>query len=77
MSIENKKCDCCFSEVKDHLTLVGGLEICDECLKTLVKTTRNDILDINDLKDFEKHRIFNFVCNMVTKDLGLEGKKKC
>jgi len=74
MSIENKKCDCCLSEVKDHLTLIGGLEICDSCLETLVKTTNKDILDINELKDYEKHRIFNFVCNLVTKELGLGEK---
>ena len=65
MSIENKKCDSCGCDVKDHLTLVGGIEVCDHCLEALVKTTRDDILSIDDMKENEKHILFSFVCNMI------------
>lgn len=67
MSIENKKCDCCMGDVQDHLTLVGGIEVCDHCFETLVKTTRDDVLSIDDLNENEKHILFNFVCNMINK----------
>lgn len=63
MSIENKKCDACGCDVQDHLTLVGGIEVCDLCFETLVKTTT--VKNIEELSAFEKIEMFNFVKNMI------------
>ena len=64
MSIENKKCDACGCDVQDHLTLVGGIEVCDACLEALVKTTT--VETISDLGD-DLPKVFLFVRELVNK----------
>ena len=64
MSIENKWCDACGKKVDNHLTLVGGIEVCDECLEALVKTTT--VETISDLGD-DLSKVFLFVRELVNK----------
>ena len=71
MSIENKLCDACSKKVDNHLTLVGGIEICDECLEALVKTTT--VETISDLGD-DLSKVFLFVRELVNKTVLCKGE---